>query len=83
MPCNVAIGFMNNLSKFAGEDELHKNVIKFTLETGRKGEIRNKALQRLDHMNINRITLFPGLEGFAQSFEPRIDSLFRRIQWPP
>lgn len=51
-------------------------VIRFEITTGEEGKIRNDFLKRLDQMNINRITLFPGLDGFAQSFSPRIPTPF-------
>ena len=30
-------------------------------------QLKKKALDRLSNMNISRATLFPGLDGFAQS----------------
>ena len=73
---------MDNLSEFTGEEDLHKKVIKFTLPTGDRGETRDAALEQLvEIMNINRITLFPGLDGFAQSFQTRV-KFFRKMRWP-
>lgn len=75
-PGDVRIRFMDNLQDFMGKEKLEEKVIKFTIPTGEKGQFRDYALRSLDLMNINRITLFPGLDGFAQSFSPRIPSLF-------
>lgn len=80
-PGDVTVGFMDNLSAFTGESSLEDKIVQFTIPTGGKGETRDEELQRLDQMNISRITLFPGLDGFAQSFAPRIPSLFRTQRW--
>jgi hypothetical protein len=71
-PGDVSIGFMENLIHFMGNDKLEEEVIQYTIPIGKKGEIRDQALEILDQMNINRVTLFPGLDGFAQSFPARI-----------
>ena len=31
--------------------------------------LRKQIMQRLQRMNLNRATLFPGLDGFSQSLE--------------
>ena len=81
-PRDVGVGFTDNLSEFAGEDDLDNKVIKFTLPTGDDGETKDAALRQLDNMmNINRITLFPGLDGFAQSFQARV-RFFLEQRWP-
>jgi hypothetical protein len=81
-PGDVTIGFMENLSDFAGKQNPDGKVIKFTIPTGLEGENRDEALRLLDQMNINRITLFPGLDGFAQSFSARIRIHFlERMHW--
>ena len=75
-PVNISIGFMENLSEYIGAKNLKKKIIKFIIPTGDKNEHTIEALETLDIMNISRITLFPGLDGFAQSFAPRIWPLF-------
>jgi len=75
-PGDVRVKFMKNLVDFGGDCGKTKPVAEFIIPTGKNGEIRDKALNQLDLMNINRITLFPGLDGFAQSFAARIPSLF-------
>lgn len=73
---DIRVRFMKNLSDFIGNENLDEKVIKFTIPTGRNNQNTKEALNHLDLMNINRITLFPGLDGFAQSFSPRIPTLF-------
>jgi len=75
-PGDVTTEFMDNLSFYTGYDQLDTKVIKYTIPTGRNNRNTIDALDELDLMNISRITLFPGLDGFAQSFEPRTVSLF-------
>ncbi|MBI4296160.1 MAG: FRG domain-containing protein [Chloroflexi bacterium] len=62
-PGDVTVGFMNNLSGFAG-----KNSQNYVIQYAIKGHDRDSVLRELESMNINRTTLFPGLDGFAQSF---------------
>lgn len=80
-PGDATVGFEENLSTFAGTENLHDKVIKFTIHTWHNGLARNRALKRLDEMNINGITLFPDLQGFAESFEPRT-LFFKDMRWP-
>ncbi|MDP2730813.1 MAG: FRG domain-containing protein [Dehalococcoidales bacterium] len=68
-PGDVTVGFMENLSSFGNPDG---QVTQYSIPTGENGNFRNNALKELERMNINRTTLFPGLDGFAQSFSVRI-----------
>ncbi|MFC1919375.1 FRG domain-containing protein [Chloroflexota bacterium] len=81
-PSNVEHTFMDNMCAYTEMKELKNKVIKFTIPTGKNNNITKKALEYLDILNISRITLFPGLDGFAQSFGPKIDSLFLRQHFP-
>ena len=63
---------------FIGGIPLKSNIVKFTIKTGAKNKKTIDALTMLHSMNITRITLFSGLDGFAQSFAPRIHPLFMR-----
>lgn len=54
--------------------------LQYIIPVGKKGEIRNAALMELERMNINRITLFPGLEGFVQSLPVKIITQFLPLQ---
>jgi len=76
-PGNVSVSLIENLSNYKSED-LRENIIKYIISTGIKNKNTIEALEILDLMNISRTTLFPGLDGFAQSFEPRTKSLFER-----
>ena len=61
-PGDVSTSFMNNLLALPGhEDETH--VIKLEIPS----TLRKEALQNLFLMNISRTSLFPGLDGYAQS----------------
>lgn len=75
-PGDVSVSLMDNLSVFTGNKRIREQVIKFSIPTGPKNENTIEALEILDSMNISRITLFPDLDGFAQSFEPRTIPLF-------
>ena len=52
-----------NQMDFIKEENLAKTFIKVTLPTSE----RKRALRDLQKMNINRASLFPGLDGFAKS----------------
>src|SRR6476620_4244088 len=63
VPSEVDVPFMDNWSEM--RKALPKGgVIRFTLP---KSE-RSRALRQLRLMNVSRTSLFPGLDGFAQSF---------------
>lgn len=63
-PGDVSAGFGGN---FAGYDQsvMDRYLVKVELSNG----LRREILQDLNKMNINRATLFPGLDGFAQSLK--------------
>lgn len=54
--------FEGNLSAYK-ENDIRNHLYKFVLSK----DIRRKALYELNLMNVSRATLFPGLDGFAQS----------------
>ncbi len=59
-PCDLSISFMKNLAALTStSDHVQKYVIPY--------RVRNEFLKRLHHMNISRASLFPGLDGFAES----------------
>jgi len=61
-PCDIGESFEDNLRAMQGHND-HKNVRKLVFAH----DDRKKALAKLHRMNITRATLFPGLDGFAQS----------------
>jgi len=63
---DVETSFMENLTAMDGWAEA---VRKFTLPFS----VRGFALEQLRKMNITRATLFPGLDGFAQSFRNSLE----------
>jgi hypothetical protein len=62
VPGDVDKGFAGNFSAYE-DTEIELNLVKIRLP----GKIRRDALRDLNHMNVNRATLFPGLDGFSQS----------------
>lgn len=62
--------FEENLDAYK-ENEIRNHLYKFVLSK----EIRSKALYELGLMNVSRATLFPGLDGFAQSLALEINLL--------
>jgi len=68
-PGSVAIGFEQNLLSY-GHADIPKNVMKIVLHP----QVRREALYDLYMMNINRASLFPGIDGFAQSLKHHIFS---------
>ena len=61
---NVTRSFEENLESLKGLHE-RENLVKLVIPD----QLRLKVLQNLHSMNINRASLFPGLEGFARSLE--------------
>jgi hypothetical protein len=53
--------FMENLAEMGS---FKRGIVKMTLPMSERG----RALEQLRKMNITRTSLFPGLDGFAQSF---------------
>ena len=54
---------MENLFSMAKPKRLRRQVYRIRLSQ----EMRSDALSDLNYMNINRATLFTGLDGFAES----------------
>ncbi|MBI2360803.1 MAG: FRG domain-containing protein, partial [Deltaproteobacteria bacterium] len=77
-PGNIEASFEENLLALADGKSLDSNVVKYVI-TG-DAEERREILKRLHRMNMNRATLFPGLDGFAQSLKTRI--LFPQLLLP-
>lgn len=66
-PGDITRPFMEN---FAGllqrKDPINRHLKLFTVKTS-SIKLRKEIIRHLQRMNINRATLFPGLEGFAKS----------------
>jgi hypothetical protein len=62
VPGDVTIEFMENLSSLTGYDQMD-NLVKIVLPK----RFRAIGLEKLYSMNISRRSLFPGLDGYAQS----------------
>ncbi len=71
-PADPTVDFVQNLRCFIGDENPRHKVVKFVTYTGFDGRSRDSALDELDRMNINGVNLFPGLGGFAESFEAMI-----------
>ena len=81
-PGDVSVSLVENLSTYGNLKELANHIVKYTIRTGPDNKETIETLTYLDTMNISRITLFPGLDGFAQSFAPRTRSLFFKQYHP-
>jgi hypothetical protein len=67
MPGDISIPFEENISKFDRKfDRLTR------IEIPIVPEIRKEFLLHLHRMNISRATLFPGLQGYAESLNARL-----------
>jgi len=61
-PGDLSVGFIDNLTALSRHDS-DENVIQIILPR----KLRTVALEKLHYMNISRTSLFPGLDGYAQS----------------
>jgi hypothetical protein len=68
VPLDLTTTFMNNLDATAGEAEGHVHRYEICCSV----EFMKTALLELRRMNISRVSLFPGLDGFAASLRLRI-----------
>jgi FRG domain len=66
---NVTVGFEENLLAFADDPSFSSHVHKFIIPNW----LRIDALGALNKMNINQATLFPGIDGFAQSLGTNVE----------
>jgi FRG domain len=71
-PGDVRCSFEDNLSALPGHDDADR-VVKLILPY----PLREEALSELHDMNISRATLFPGLDGFAQTLAVYYPTLSR------
>ena len=67
VPLDLTANFMENLRGVASPDELRENVLKLEIRVARKTQ--NQMLMSLERLNVQRLSLFPGIDGFAQSLQ--------------
>jgi len=67
VPLNLECTFMENLRAVANPADLRKHVLKLEIPVIRN--VQYQMLVSLDRLNVHRISLFPGIDGFAQSMQ--------------
>lgn len=67
VPLNPEVSFMDNLRAVARPPELRRHVLKLEIPVIRKAQYQ--MLVSLDRLNVHRLSLFPGIDGFAQSMQ--------------
>jgi FRG domain len=67
VPGNVTVPFEDNLSEVLEDIKKPEALVKFNVSANR--DTKQDILRKLHEMNIGRATLFPGLDGFAQSLD--------------
>jgi hypothetical protein len=77
-PGDVSVTFEENLRAMK-DWENPQNIVKVTCETTSKDI--TEGLARLWRMNISRASLFPGLDGYAQSLEFRLPFFRKLYDW--
>ena len=75
-PGDVRHDFMDNFAELPGHEEV-SNVVKLRLPASERPE----AMESLHYMNISRTTLFPGIDGYAQSLAKYHHLFSRRRPW--
>ncbi len=66
-PLDLTTTFMENLRGVASANELTENVLKLEIPVVRK--VQYQMLMSLERLNVHRLSLFPGIDGFAQSLQ--------------
>lgn len=76
VPGDISVSFKDNLDAVCNIPEAVDYVWKIIID--KDVELRREILLYLHRMNINKASLFPGLDGFAGSFETRLanDKIF-------
>jgi hypothetical protein len=77
-PGDIGSSFEENLIALTNRESFAGKLIKFVIPAD--AGLRKDILKRLHRMNMNRATLFPGLDGFAQSLKVRM--LFPQLLVP-
>src|SRR5262249_13974079 len=74
---DVSITFMDNLSAFNPNDDCLKKLII-------PKKLHAEFIETLSYMNVDRATLFPGLDGFAASlgvYQPHVQAAIHNEQY--
>jgi hypothetical protein len=66
-PGDISKPFDDNLEALLINQNPKEKLIKYTIKAD--ASVKREILYHLHRMNINRATLFPGLDGFAQSLK--------------
>jgi hypothetical protein len=69
-PGDISISYEDNLLTMVNKDGTKGRIIKFCCLWNRSE--RQEALDTLNYMNISRTSLFPGIDGYAQSLKYRL-----------
>jgi hypothetical protein len=67
VPLNLEVSFMENLRAVAQPPELRDHILKLEIPVVRK--VQYQMLVSLERLNVHRLSLFPGIDGFAQSMQ--------------
>jgi hypothetical protein len=67
VPLNLEATFMENLRAVAEPPELREHVLKLEIPVIRS--VQYQMLVSLDRLNVHRLSLFPGIDGFAHSMQ--------------
>jgi hypothetical protein len=78
VPGDISKSLMENLAALSESDN-EQHVVKLRIQPSE----RLKGLRQLFHMNISRTTLFPGLDGFAQSLGVYHPTVEEPLKWQP
>lgn len=67
VPLDLKVSFMDNLRAEPSPTQLRKKVLKLEIPVVRK--VQYQMLMSLERLNVHRLSLFPGIDGFAQSLQ--------------
>jgi len=68
-PGDVSKPFKDNLTAVFRSNETEDNLLNFKIKIIDNLKLRKEIIHSLHRMNMNRYTLFPGLDGFAKSMK--------------
>lgn len=79
VPRDISVPFEDNLSRSAGSESAGEHLLRIDIEV--TADVLKEVLTELYRMNINRTTLFPGLDGLTSDLRNRIgmEHFFRGV----